>query len=274
MLIAVEYLGSVGVGVTAPQFFRAADEKIYVVKLQNNRLGCKVLVNELVAAQLGKLMGLCFPASGIIEINEQTLQKSQRLMTPEISLGRHFASLYLAHTEYVDKHNLYQGINTAEMAGVMLFDHMFHNADRGNNKKNLLIRQEDTGHKLYAIDNSHLFRSGKWTIESLTNLNTRIKPYYRYSYGILLRDYLSPQDFLPYLEKIATISNKDIETIVESIPTEWLPDQAEKQALVHQIKIGCATAEKIWDTLCKYIPKERGGDRWLYGRIIRSRHKM
>jgi len=263
MLIAVEYLGSVGVGVTSPQFFRADDGKVYVVKLQNNRLGPKVLVSEFVAAKFGEILGLCFPTSGIIKINEQTLQKSQCLMAPEISLGRHFASLYLEHTEYVGKHNLHQGINTAEMAGVILFDHMFHNPDRAKNRRNLLMRQEDDGYKIYAIDNSHLFRSGRWTLESLNSLSTRIKTYDRYSFGLLLRDCLSPQDFLPYLEKVATIHNEDIETIVGEIPNEWLPNRAERQGLAHHIKIRCDMAEKIWDILCGYIPKARGGYRWL-----------
>lgn len=263
MLIATEYLGSVGVGVTDPQFFLANDEKKYVVKLRNNRLSPKVLVSEFIAAKFGELMGLCFPTSGIIEITEQTLQKNQSLMALKISVGRHFASLYLEHTEYVEKHNLPQAINTAEMAGIMLFDHMFHNPDRTKNKRNLLLKQEEVGYKIYAIDNSHLFKSGRWTLESLNNLRTNIKPYCRYSFGILLHDYLSSQDFLPYVEKVATISNEDIETIIEKIPLEWLPNKSEQQGLATHIKLRRDLAEKIWDTLCGYIPKVRGGYRWL-----------
>ena len=273
MLIAEEYIGSVGVGVTGPQFFRADDEKVYVVKLQNNRLGSKVLVNEFLAAKFGDIMGLCFPTSDIILINEQMLQKIPSNMIPEVSLGRHFASRYLEHTEYVGEHNLYQALNAPEMAGVMLFDHMFHNADRANNRKNLLIGQEDAGYKIFAIDNSHLFRSGRWTIESLNNLSKKIKPYYRNSYGMLLRDCLSTQDFIPYLEKVVAISNIDIETIVGNIPDEWLPDKLERQALTSFIKLRRDMAKEIWDTLCKYIPIVRGGSRWLYGSRIRSHHQ-
>ena len=193
-------------------------------------------------------------------------------MTPEISLGRHFASQYLEHTEYVEEHNLSQGINISEMAGVMLFDCIFHNTDRANNKNNLLIRQEQEGYKLYAIDNSHLFRSGKWTLESLKILSPRIKPYCRNFYGTLLRDYLSAHDFLPYLEKVMTISNEAIETIVGQIPPEWLPDQFEKKELAHYIQIRRDMAEDIRDTLCKYIPIARGGNRWLYRRGTTSHH--
>ena len=83
---------------------------------------------------------------------------------------------------------------------------------------------------------------------------------------MLLSDCLSPQDFIPYLEKVATISNKDIETIVGQIPAEWLPNKAERQPLADHIKIRRDMAEKICDTLCKYIPKSRGGSRSLDGR--------
>ena len=273
MLIATKHMGKVGIGATEPQFFRANDQNTYVVKLQNNRLGPKVLVNELVAAHLGKIMGLSFPTSDIIEINKQTLQENQYLLPPEITVGQHFASLHLKNAEYLGKYNLHKGINTAEMAGIILFDHMFHNVDRANNKKNLLIRQENTGYKLYAIDNSHLFRSGKWTAESLTRLPTRIKPYYRHSFALLLKDYLFPQDFLPYLEKARTICNQDIEKIIKEIPIEWLPDQLERQALSHHIRMGCDAAENIWHALCHCIPKIRGGNRWLYRRTIRPRHQ-
>lgn len=263
MLIAVEHLGSVGVGVTGPQFFRADDGKVYVVKLQNNRLGSKVLVNEFLAAKFGNIMNLCFPSSDIITINEQTLQQNQSLIALYVNPGRHFASQYLENTEYVKKNNLYDAVNIAEMAGIMLFDHMFHNTDRIKNSKNILLRQECAEYKIYAIDNSHLFRSGRWTLESLNSLGTRIKPYYRYTFGMLLRDCLSPQDFLPYLGKVAAIRNEDIEKIVEEIPNEWLPDKPERRGLAHHIKMRLDMAEGIWDILCGYIPKARGGYRWL-----------
>lgn len=264
MLTAVEYLGNVGIGVTTPHFFRANDEKIYVVKLQNNKLGPKVLVNELIAAKIGHCIGLCFPTSDIIMVNQQSLENSRCPTVPHIILGRQFASQYLEHTEYIEKHNVVNVINITDMAGVILFDHMFHNADRANNKKNIFIRQEDNGCRIYAIDHSHLFRSGRWTIDSLTNLMPRIKSYCHYSFGLLLRDYLSPKDFFPYLEKLAECSNENIEQIVTDIPSEWLPDESERQALVTYIKMRFDMAESIWKFLCNYIPKSRGGYRYLY----------
>lgn len=78
MLTAVEYLGSVGVGVTVPRVFRADDGNIYVVKLQSNPMGAKVLVNEYIACWFGERMELCFPPSDLIQIEEQVLKKINR----------------------------------------------------------------------------------------------------------------------------------------------------------------------------------------------------
>jgi len=266
MLMAVNYLGQVGAGVTVPQLFRANDRNIYVVKLQNNILGPKVLVSELLAAKLGELIGLCFPPAGIIEISAEMIAGSEHLQELGVDPGRHFASRFLNRTQYVSRGNLKKAVNAAEMAGVVLFDHMFHNSDRTTNGKNLLLRQEDYGYKLYAIDNSHLFRSGRWTQQSLQKLVSVIKPYYRYAYGRLLKDHLSPDDFLPYMEKVAQISDARIKEIVGEIPGEWLSEEAEREELVRFVSRRRDMAEAIWQELCNYIPEVRGGRQWWGGK--------
>ncbi|HWR44451.1 HipA family kinase [Sporomusa sp.] len=266
MLRAVEYLGKVGVGVTLPQFFRAHDGNVYVVKFQNNRLSSRVLVSELLAAKIGEIMGLCFPSSDIIEIDEQMVNENPYLLELGINQGQHFASHYLEHAEYVGKDRLAKAINVPEMAGVILFDHIFHNADRAKNQKNLLLRLEDEKYKIYAIDNSHLFRSSRWTIDSFQKLGTRIKIYYFQHYRNLLKDLLSPQDFLPYLDIVKKISNEQIEYIVQEIPSEWLPDQPDRLALVEYTKMRMGMADEIYEKLCRFIPKSRGGQRWLFAK--------
>lgn len=266
MLMAVEYLGKVGVGVTLPQFFRANDDNNYVVKFQNNRLCSRVIVSELFAAKIGKIMGLCFPPSDIIEIDQQILNKNPSLLEIGLSSGQHFASRYLDHAEYVGKDRLCKAINTSEMAGVILFDHMFHNADRAKNQKNLLLRLEDENYRVYAIDNSHLFRSSRWTIDSFNILGKKIKIYYYQHYRNLLKDLLLPQDFLPYIDIVKTITDEQIYNIVREIPTEWLPSELERQALVEYTKLRMEMADEILENLCKYIPKSRGGRRWLFAK--------
>jgi hypothetical protein len=255
MLRTMKYFGNVGAGVTSPQLFRANDQRFYVVKLQSNHLGPKILVNELLAAKFGQIMGLCFPPYSIIEITEQTLQQAPRLAAAGANPGRHFASLFISGTEYVKKTNIAKAINKTELAGVILFDHLFHNADRTSNYKNLLLRQEAAGPKIYAIDNSHLFIYGKWTTALLHRLSSKIKIYYHYTYGLLLRYYLSEQDFLPYLEIIARISNEQINNLVGEIPLEWLTDDLERQTLIYYIQLRRDLLEEIWGKLCRHIPR-------------------
>jgi hypothetical protein len=262
MLFSMKHFGNVGIGITSPQLFRANDRKFYVVKLQNNRLGSKVLASEFLAAKFGEHMGLCFPISDIIEITEQTIQQSPQLMASGLAPGRHFASQYLNRTEYLKSNNIHRASNVTEMAGVILFDYMFHNSDRTYNKKNLLLRRDDDIYKIYAIDNSHLFRSSRWTIPHLHSLSRIIKLYYRYSYGALLSHWLSPSDFLPYAEKVREMSQESIVTVVKEIPEEWLPDDAERQALIEYITIRIEMLEGILEIVHRHIPISRGGRQW------------
>jgi hypothetical protein len=268
VLTAIEHVGAVGVGATSPQYFRASDNKLYIVKLQSNKLGPKVLANEYLAVRLGQLIGLCFPPGGIIGIGEELLQKYPCLLAEGATSGRHFASQYLSDTEYLVKENIDKASNLTEMAGIILFDHLFHNADRCCNKKNLLLRRENQICKIYAIDNSHLFRVGKWTIKSLHKLSTSKKVYHHRHYGLLLKNCLYPHDFLPYLKKLNALSDELIENLVSEIPVEWLPDRAERAALTQHIRIRRNLAEELWHKLCKHIPQERGGCKYSDARVI------
>lgn len=235
MLTAIAYLGAVGLGVTSPQLFRADDGRIYVVKLMNNRLGPKVLSNELLACRLAELLGLCFPPGDVIRIGSSILEKSKRLKSARTPAGLHFASRYIADGRYVVRSNIRKVVNKEQMAGVMLFDHIFHNLDRTWNRRNLIISHTDDGYKIYAIDNSHLFKRGRWNAKWLEKLEPQIIMNYRRAFGWLLKHYLSTDDFRHYIEKVKDITDQQVADIIEEIPQEWLPDEAERQALLRYV---------------------------------------
>lgn len=245
MLTAVTYLGSVGLGVTSPQLFKANDGLVYVVKLKNNRLGLKVLVNELLACRFASLMDLCFPPGGTIEITEELLAKTRKLRAARVEPGLHFASRYISGSRYVVRANLHRAANKSQMAGVMLFDHMFHNLDRTWNRRNLIMCRNEDKAEIYAIDNSHLFKKGRWTVAWLAKLEPKIIMNYRRAYGWLLKHYLTADDFKGYIEKVQVITDATIEVIVSEIPLEWLPDEKERQALIHYIKTRRDMIDKI-----------------------------
>ena len=253
MLTAVEYLGPVGVGVTSPQLFRADDHKVYVVKLQKNKMGAKVLVNEFIAARIGGWLELCFPPGGLIYISDGLLH-NKRLRARGISSGPHFACQYLKSAQYIDRYTLCKAINKAQMAGVMLFDHLFHNLDRTWNRKNLLIRRETAGYKIYAIDNSHLFRRGVWNEAALCKLAREIRLNRRRAYGILLKYFLVPQDFEVYAEKIRQIPDEAFIKLVREIPQEWLTKEEERQALLAYLMARRNMVGQISARVCSLIP--------------------
>lgn len=259
MLYAKEYIGSIGIGVTVPQLIRADDDNVYVVKLKNNRLGMKVLVNEFIASRLGVLINLCFPASDTITFTDEFINSSKRLRRLKVMEGLHFATYYLRGSKYVHRYHLHAVTNKKEFAGVMLFDHLFHNVDRTLNGKNMLIRREIDGYRMYAIDNSHLFGSGRWKKENLAIMINGVKLNKRRAYGTLLRHYLQESDFTPYVEKFQTITKEQLDQIVDNIPEEWLDDAETREELKLFLLARCAMAGEVAAMLISLIPNINGG---------------
>ena len=263
MLTAVEYLGAVGVGVTSPQYFRGDDGKMYVVKFQPCGSESKVAVSEWLAAELGERLGLPFPAYALMEIDRHLIEPHAHLSTIGMTAGRHFASCFLGNAVYASKINLTKAANITEMAGIILFDHIFHNADRAKNKRNILLCPFEEELRIVAIDNSHLFRSSRWNAGTLARLGRDITVYAARNYRKLLKDILVMEDFLPFCERIKNISPEQVNHIISNIPVEWLPVDDERHSLAEYVGMRLAMVEEICDRLGRYIAQHRYRCRWL-----------
>jgi len=250
---AVEYLKRVGAGVTSPVLMRAEDGEAYVVKLMRNRLGPKVLANEFLAAEIGEWLDLCFPPSGIIDVGED-VAASRRAKAARVLPGRHFASRFLAGAVYVNAWNIREAENLRQMAGVMLFDHLFFNLDRTWNRKNLLLYRQGQARRIYAIDHTHLFGRGRWTAEILAKLADKIVLNWRGAFGWLLGNALAPYDFAPYVARWQAMTDGQCGELISRIPEEWLPEAGEREALrqflIRRRDLAGAAAAKI----CSLIP--------------------
>ncbi|CUH95461.1 hypothetical protein P22_1532 [Propionispora sp. 2/2-37] len=261
MLSAVKYLGPVGMGVTSPQLFLADDHCVYIVKLQNNRLGPKILANELLAAQIGKSLALTFPPSDIIFLDEKIIKENRRLWRTRVPVGIHFASKYIKQNRYVSRTNLAKAGNISDMAGVVLFDHLFHNFDRTGNHKNLLLCQEQEHFRIYAIDNSHLFGKGRWDSRLLVRLMDRIVINKQRTYGTLLKYFLKPEHFSKYVKSMRTLDDGYWNDLVGSIPEEWLPLPSEREVLLRFLLRRRDMVDKIAERIFSLIPdKNRSAD--------------
>lgn len=259
MRLAEKYIRPVSRGVTRPQLLVADDGLVYVVKLIDNRMGQDVLVNEYLAGEIGKSLSLCFPPSDLLYLSQNAKTFMERRLQRKVARGPHFASLFLAGSHYVTVRSIRQAINWPEMAGIVFFDHLFHNFDRTYNYRNLLIRKENEGARIYAIDHSHLFYRGRWTVESLHRQQEMIKINCFRLYGILLKHYLKPEHFSKYLAAFTALSDDAFMKLVESIPQEWEASGARRQALFTYLVRRRELADKIVASLCQLIPDQNRG---------------
>lgn len=247
MLQAVEYLGKVGVGVTAPEFCRADDGKLYIVKRLTNRVSGHVLISELFAAEFGRMVGLIFPPAAPIHMGA--------LLRPH-AVPVHFASAYVPNCRYADCDNLAQAVNLREMAGILLFDHLFHNADRTNNRKNLLLARTDAGERLYAIDNSHLFKTGRWTAQKLAEIAGQTQLYANGLYGVLLHRYLRAADFVPYLQRLRSLGVEQLNAVLDAIPAAWFDEDGLREALLRFTLRRLEQLDEIYSLLESALSKQ------------------
>lgn len=262
VLEAVRYIEAVGVGVTKPHLLRASDGHLYIVKLTSNKLGPKALANEYLGSRLGELLHLSFPRAGLIHLSHSALDTMPLLRRLGAPPGVHFAVRYLSRSEYVRPWHLRQAVNRREFAGVILFDHILQNEDRTLNRRNLLARYEKQGIRLYAIDNTHLFGSGCWHRENLMRYADVVRINDRLAYGCLLRRYLKPMDFQPYLDKIHAVVPEKINAILEEIPAVWL-DEDDRRSVKAVVMARLSMADRIADVLCRLIPNQhRRADRY------------
>lgn len=254
MLEGCKLLGEIGVGVTRPLLVQATDGNAYVVKTQNNRLGTKVLVNEYIALAFSRMMDLCFPPGDVIHFSADFIRSVRRLRQLRVQPGLHFATRYICHARYIRPSHIKAIKNKSRIAGVMLFDHLLHNADRTLNSKNMILQKETDGYVFYAIDNSHLFGSGRWQAGRLEALTDKVKINRRRLYGALLRRYLRAEDLLPYSAAFKAITPQQMTALVAGIPTEWLPQLEDREALLRFFLrrlqyVDCVTARiaaSIW----------------------------
>jgi len=232
VIIIQRDLGAVGVGVTSPRLMLGKDGHRYVVKLMQNKVGPKVLANEWLGFRLAKQIGLCVPHGEMVCIPSALVHKNRCLRRLYADAGVHFGSRYLSGCEYVGRRVMRLAVNKDEVVGTMLFDHLLYNDDRTLNRKNFLARREGHGYRVYAIDHSHLFGSGRWSEESLLRPRALQAVNDRRVFGWLLRHYLTREKLAPYVGRVLSVKDDEVAEMIAEIPSAWLTD-TERDSVMH-----------------------------------------
>ena len=66
-------------GTSEPHLMRCADGELYVVKFLNNPQHPRILINELLCAQLARRLGLPVPPPTLVEVSPELIQHNQSL---------------------------------------------------------------------------------------------------------------------------------------------------------------------------------------------------
>jgi len=168
---AIEHLRPLRGGAQS-HLLRASDGRCYVTKFQNNPQHIRVLANEMLASNLGLLLGLPMPQVQVIEVSDWLIEKTEelgiQLAGQKIPCrgGKQLGSLYVSSSgptlDYLPQDLLTDISNLADFARVLVLDKWTCNAD---GRQTIYVRQTPHGRRYSAtfIDQGYCFNAGEWT---------------------------------------------------------------------------------------------------------------
>jgi hypothetical protein len=229
-------------GGSQPHLLGAEDGYSYVVKLQDNPQGTKVLVNELICSEILKHLEITSPGHKVVELTDQFLNthsadihfqttKGPVLVKP----GMHFGSRYVVNTDntalfdWVPECMLNRLRNAEAFLGVLAFDRWVGNLDQRqcvfvtgsihsrSGRPTPPIRPA-RGLSAIMIDNGHAFAGADWTFTDSRILGL-------YPQAAIYTSVRSLNDFEPWLTRIEQFPEKKLACIVSAIPLEWIGNE-------------------------------------------------
>ncbi|MBK9170444.1 MAG: hypothetical protein IPM24_23685 [Bryobacterales bacterium] len=194
----------------------------YVVKYRDNPQHRRVVINEIVTAELARYLRLPSPEAAIIRIDseffvrfpEAAITAGGKSVTP--ATGRHFGSRFPgdpAHTavyDFVPDLLLNRVANRVDFLGALVLDKWICNADA---RQAIFVREEKAFHALF-IDHGFAFNGPHWEFPDgpLMGLYLRKAVY---------EGVTSIGDFEPWLSQVESMPETVADAALRRIPGEW-----------------------------------------------------
>ena len=202
-------------GGSLPAIVEADDLGLYVLKFRGAGQGPLALVAELIAGEIGRLLGLALPELVLAEV-DSTLGRNEpdaeiRHLLRE-SIGLNLALDYLPGSLMFD---IAAGdVASPEIASMAVwFDAFTQNVDRTARNANLLVWH----HKLYFIDQgAALFFHHDWR----TAPSKALSPFAEIQHHVLLNSATSIKEAGKLARERITLDR--LEAIVHLVPDEWI----------------------------------------------------
>lgn len=189
------FLRPMGEGTTKPALVIGDDQNEYILKNQRVFKSGKfveyncMFLNEMLAFQIGKYLGLPMPEAVVAKICAETIEADPSIrFAYRFEKGIYFATEELKNIENNIRDNyitllemkkpytlkswnkFFKDVkNKEDVAVILAFDILIANFDRYNNIGNIIISNTD-GRKIYAIDQGHSFFSPIWNDIKIANL--------------------------------------------------------------------------------------------------------
>jgi hypothetical protein len=224
----------------------ADDGEHYVVKFRNNPQHRRILVNEIIAAELLKYLQIRSPETALVRVTPEFLEAnpevhfslgSQRV---GVEPGWHFGSRYPGHPErtavydFLPDSLLAQVANPEDFTAILVFDKWCANADGRQctfHRVNIRERGRSSrpGFVARMIDHGFVFNGPHWDFpeSAVQGLYARRLVYERVR---------SLDDFQPWLDHVLHFPEEVIDRAWKTVPPEWVEgEEDELQAVLERL---------------------------------------
>jgi len=246
----------------------ADDDKFYIVKFQNNPQHRRILINELIAAEILGHLQIAAPEYQLVRLSAEFLAANPDVYLQlgtrrlDVELGWHFGSCHpgnperLAIYDFIPDALLGQVANSEQFRAVLVFDRWTGNADgrqsvffRAHLKDWLAkpgVPPRKEGFVALMIDHGFIFNGPHWNFQesALTGL---------YSRRMVYQNVKSLADFEPWLTRVLNFPDEVLDKALRKLPGDWIggeEDQLEKmleslqqrKARIAELMQGCREA--------------------------------
>jgi len=212
-------------GGSQPQLMLGADQKLWVVKFQNNPQHVRVLANEMIASGIAAAIGLTVPATDVVEVAPWLVENSAGLEF-ELGQGRrercrpglHFGSQWVGGpssghvVDLLPEQQLSDVSNLNEFAGMLCLDKWGANCDE---RQAVFSRGRNQGrYRATFVDHGFYFNAGEWNFpDAPLRATARRNEVYAKVTGW--------NSFEPWLHCIEEMEPSILYDIAETVPPEW-----------------------------------------------------
>lgn len=216
-----------------------ADGVPYVVKFQNNPQHLRVLVNEWLATQLARILGLPSPPCEVVEVTPWLVEN-----TPELDVhaggkrerclpGLHFGSQLVGglmpgqSVDYLPEPQLLEVRNLRDFAGVLVLDKWTCNA---NGRQAVFHKkQRERRYTATFIDYGFCFGAGDWEYRDAPLRGV-------FARNTVYGSITGWESFEPWMTRMRELALDRIWALADQIPPEWYRgDVAALEQLVEQL---------------------------------------